>query len=196
MKKLILALALHALALALCVSSLAAAVVTYEIRPDGKQLAEFHAEDTSDTFDGRTNRVTGAITADATAPASSTVEVTIDLGSLDTGVALRNKEMRDLYLETHKFPNATFRSVAVTGPTSIQLNQPADINVTGEFTLHGVTRRMSIPVRVVLIPDGRIHVTSRFNLKLAGFSIKVPHNILVTVDDQVPVRLDLWATVK
>ena len=191
MKKLILALAL-----ASRVSSLAAAVVTYEIRPDAKQLAEFHAEDTYDTFDGRTNRVTGAITADAAAPASSSVEVTIDLGSLDTGVALRNKEMRDLYLETPKFPNATFRSVAVSGPDSILPNQPVDINVTGDFTLHGVTRRMRIPVRVVLIPDGRIHVTSRFNIKLADFSINVPHNILVTVDDQVPVHLDLWATAK
>ena len=62
--------------------------------------------------------------------------------------------------------------------------------------MHGVTRKMTIPVRVVLIPDGRIHVTSRFSIKLTDFGIKVPHNVLVTVDDAVPVRLDLWATAK
>ena len=185
-----------ALTLTLVGSSLTAAVVTYSIRPDAKQLAEFHAEDTYDSFDGRTSKVTGTITADATAPASSGVELTIDLGSLDTGVALRNKEMRDLYLDTGKFPNASFRSVAVTGPAEIQPNQPAEISVTGDFSLHGVTRKMIIPVRVVLIPDGRIHVTSRFNIKLTDFGIHVPHNVLVTVDDSVPVRLDLWATAK
>ncbi len=191
MKKLILSLALS---LSLGGVSLSAAVVRYEIRADAKQLAEFHAEDTYDTFDGRTSRVTGIIVADAAAPSTSSVEVTIDLASLDTGVALRNREMRDLYLQTGKYPTASFRSVTVTGPAAIEPNRPAEIHVTGEFTLHGVTRRMSIPVRVVLIPGGRIHAISRFNIKLTDFGIKVPHNVLVTVDDQVPVRLDLWAT--
>lgn len=184
---------LLSLTLMLCCSSLFAADVTYSIRPDVKQVAEFHAEDTYDSFDGRTSQMTGSITADAAAPASSSVSLTVDLSSLDTGVALRNKEMRDLYLHTAKYPSASFRSVAVSGPAGIQPNQPADLHVAGDFTLHGVTRRMSIPVRVVLIPGGRIHITSRFNLKLTDFAIHVPHNVLVTVEDSVPVRLDLWA---
>lgn len=184
------------LVIAFCAASLSAALTTYEIRPDAKQVAEFHSEDTYDAFDGRTSGVTGTIAADAAAPASSTVQLTIDLASLETGVALRDREMRDLYLETKKFPSASFRSVAVDAPAAILPNQPADIKVTGDFSMHGVTRKMTIPVRVVLIPDGRIHVTSRFNIKLTDFAIKVPHNVLVTVDDSVPLRLDLWATAK
>jgi Uncharacterized conserved protein len=184
------------LALSLSASSLAAATVTYEIRPEPKQVAEFHAEDTYDSFDGRTSRVSGTIVADAAAPSAAKVEVTVDLASLDTGVALRNKEMREIYLETGKFPVATFRSTAVAGPESIQPNQPAEIGVTGDFTLHGVTRTMRIPIRVVLIPDGRVHATAHFNIKLGEFGIRVPHNVLVTVDDQVPVTLDLWAVAK
>ena len=187
---------LMALAVTLAASSLAAAVVTYQIRPEGTQVVEFHAEDTYDAFDGRTNRATGTIRADAAAPASSVVEVAIDLRSLETGVALRDKEMRDLYLETHKFPTATFLSVGVTGPEVIQPNQPAEILVAGDFSLHGVTRRLRIPVRVVLIPGARIHATSQFRIKLTDFGIKVPHNVLVTVDDEVPVRLDLWAVAR
>ena len=72
-------------------------------------------------------------------------------------------------------------------------NQPVDIKVTGDFALHGVTRRLTIPVRVVLIPDGRVHATSSFNVHMPDFGINVPKNILVTVNDEVPVRLDLWA---
>lgn len=182
--------------IALSAASLSAAVTTYEIRPEKRQVAEFHAEDTYDAFDGRTSRVTGTIVADADAPVSASVQVTIDLASLDTGVALRDREMRELYLETKKFPAASFRSLSVAGPAAILPNQPAEISVTGDFTMHGVTRKMTIPVRVVLIPDGRLHITSRFSLKLTDFAIKVPHNVLVTVDDAVPVRLDLWATAK
>jgi len=47
-------------------------------------------------------------------------------------------------------------------------------------------------VRVVLIPDGRIHATSMFNVHMPDFGINVPKNILVTVEDNIPVRLDVW----
>lgn len=165
----------------------------YEVRAGEKSTAVFHAEDTYDAFDGSTNKVSGSIIADPAAPASSSVTLAVDLRSLDTGVGLRNREMRDRYLEVGKFPQATFKSVSVEGPASIAPNAPADIKVTGDFTLHGVTKRMTIPVRVVLIPDGRIHATSSFNVKMTEFGINVPRNVLVTVNDEVPVRLDIWA---
>jgi polyisoprenoid-binding protein YceI len=183
-------IALAALAVA---PALLAQSKTYEIKPRANSVAEFHAEDTYDKFDGSTNGVSGSIVADPAKPGASGVSVTIDMGSLDTGVSLRNKEMKESYLETPKFPTATFKSVSVAGPASIAAGQPADVSVTGDFTLHGVTKRMTVPVRVVLLADGRLHATANFNVKMPDFGIHVPHNILVTVEDQVPVRLDVWA---
>jgi polyisoprenoid-binding protein YceI len=169
---------------------------TYTIMKGGNNVAEFHAEDTYDSFDGKTSDVTGTIVADPAIPAASSVQVSINVDSLDTGVALRNKEMRERFLETNKFGTATFKSISVTGPPSIPPNQPADISVAGEMTLHGVTKRMTIPVRVILIPDGHIHATSSFKIHMPDFGISVPHSILVTVNDEVPVRLDVWAVAK
>ncbi len=187
---------LVAIAILAAAPALFAQSKTYEIKPDAKNVAEFHAEDTYDSFDGRTNQVSGTIVADPAKPSAATVQVSIDMGSLDTGVGLRNKEMRERYLETPKFPNATFKSVSVSGPAAVAANQPADLSVTGDSTLHGVTKRMTIPVRVVLIPDGRLHTTSSFRVHMPDFGINVPHNVLVTVNDEVPVRLDLWANAK
>ena len=89
-----------------------------------------------------------------------------------------------------------FKSTSVGAPEAIAPNAPADIKVTGDFTLHGITRRLTIPVRVVLIPDGRIHATSAFKVHMPDFGISVPSNILVTVNNDVPVRLDIWANAK
>ncbi|MGH9423386.1 MAG: YceI family protein, partial [Thermoanaerobaculia bacterium] len=182
--------------LILATVSLHAGSRSYTIAKGGNNVAEFHAEDTYDAFDGRTSDVTGTIVADPASPAGSSVDITINVDSLNTGNSLRNKEMRERYLETTKFGTASFKSASVTGPASIAPNQPADINVTGDITVHGVTRRMTIPVRVVLIPDGRIHATSNFKIHMPDFGISVPHNILVTVNDEVPVRLDVWASGK
>lgn len=187
--------------LVLAVLSLAATAAladsrTYEIRTGSKNVVEFHAEDTYDAFDGRTNKVSGTIVADPANPSAASVEVSIDMASLDTGNSLRNREMRELYLHTKKHPTASLKSVSVEAPQSIAPNQPTEIKVTGDFTLHGVTKRMTIPVRVVVIPDGRIHATALFTIKMPEFGINVPKNILVTVEDTVPVRLDLWAVAK
>jgi polyisoprenoid-binding protein YceI len=186
-----------ALAVALTASAALADSRTYEIRKGGKSVAEFHAEDSYDSFDGKTNAISGTIVADPANPSAATVNLTVDITSLETGVALRNREMGELYLESGKYPNATFKSASVEAPQAIEANQPAEIKVTGDFVLHGVTKRLTLPVRVVLIPDGgRIHATSMFRVKLPDFGINVPQNILVTVEDQVPVRLDIWATAK
>jgi len=181
------------LCLALVSTALRADSRTYTIARGGNNLAEFHAEDTYDSFDGKTSDVTGTIVADPTNPAGASVQLTINVDSLDTGVGLRNKEMRERYLETNKFGSASFQSISVAAPPSIAANQPIEIRVIGEMTLHGVTKRMTIPVRVVLIPDGRIHATSNFKIHMPDFGISVPHSILVTVNDEVPVRLDVWA---
>ena len=185
-----------ALAVGLIATTLLAQSRSYEIRKDPKNLVEFHAEDTYDTFDGKTNNVSGSIVADTAKATTSKIEVSIDLASLDTGISLRNSEMRNRYLQTPRFPNATFKSVSVDGPDAIGQNQPADMKVTGDFTLHGVTKRLTLPVRVVLLSDNRIHATSQFNVHMPDFDIHVPKNILVTVDDMIPVRLDLWAVAK
>jgi polyisoprenoid-binding protein YceI len=169
---------------------------TYTMAKGGNNVAEFHAEDTYDSFDGKTSDVTGTIVADPASPSASSVQIAINVDSLDTGVSLRNKEMRERYLQTDKFGTATFKSVSVTGPASLAPNQPAEISVAGDLTLHGVTKRMTIPVRVVLIPDGRIHATTNFKIHMPEFGISVPHTILVTVNDDVPVRLDVWGTTK
>ncbi len=63
---------------------------TYEVRPRANSTAEFHAEDTYDSFDGKTNAVIGTIVADASKPAASSVTITIDLSTLDTGNSLRS----------------------------------------------------------------------------------------------------------
>ena len=89
------------------------------------------------------------------------------MASLDTGNGLRNREMKELYLDTGKHPTAKFKSVSVVGPNAVAPNQPADIKVTGDFTLQAVTHGPEL--RLVghsqfqsgeLALEGRLEVTA------------------------------------
>lgn len=188
----VIALSLLALAVIADGPLLHAQAHTYEITAGAPNAVVFTVEDNVDPFDGRTSRVTGSISADPAAPSQAQVDVTVDLTSLDTANGLRNQHMRERYLHTAKFPAATFKSVSVSAPAAIAPSQPADVTITGDFTLHGVTKRMTIPVRVTLLADGRIHAISTFKVRMPDFGIVVPKNVFVTVDDAVNVRLDVF----
>ena len=188
----------------ICVTSGAvyAAPRTYVVRNDGKNLAAFHLPDALESIDGTTNEISGSITADPANPANSSVRIMVDLGTLDTGLALRNRHLRERYVETGKYPNATFLSAAISSPaTTIEPNQPVDLIITGDFTMHGTTRRITVPVRVILIPETEItrsargpgdwiHATATFKLKLSEFGIDVPDGF---VDDTLDAKLDVFA---
>lgn len=188
----------------ICITSgsVYAAPRTYAVRNDGKNVASFHLPDALESIDGATNEVSGSITADPENPAASSVRVVVDLSTLDTGLALRNRHLRERYVETGKFPKATFVSVSIVSPAaSIAANQPVDLSVIGDFTMHGVTHRMTLPVRVILIPETDItrssrgpgdwiHATSTFKLKLSEFGINVPDGF---VDDTLDAKLDVFA---
>ena len=166
---------------------------TYTLAPGAPNAVVFSVDDNVDPFDGRTTNVTGTVVADPQAPSQASVEVSVDLPSLDTGNNLRNQHLREKYLQTDRFPKATFKSVSVVAPPSISPNQPADLTVTGDFSVHGITKRLTLPVKTTLLADGRIHILSNFQIRLPDFGISVPHNLIVTVDDAISIRLDLYA---
>ena len=202
MKKIVLLLILM-----IAASSLLAAPRTYNVTSDGKNYAMFTSEATLETIHGRTSKVTGTIAADPADVPASSVDVTIDLASLDTGIDMRNGHLRERFLQVDKFPTATFKSVSVAAPKSIAPNSPTVVNVTGDLTIHGVTKRITVPVRVVVIPESDltkssrgpgdwIHATTDFPIKLGDYGIPVPENLVMKLSDRIGIRLDLFANAK
>jgi polyisoprenoid-binding protein YceI len=74
-------------------------------------------------------------------PARSSVELTIKSASIDTRDSERDEHLRSPdFFEVTKYPNITFKSTSVV-PKSQNL-----FEVTGDLTMHGVTRRLTLPV--------------------------------------------------
>lgn len=73
--------------------------------------------------------------------ANSTVEFTIQAASIDTGNEGRDKHLRSAdFFDVEKFPTIQFKSTAIK---QVEGNEFA---VTGDFTMHGVTKRITLPV--------------------------------------------------
>ncbi len=85
---------------------------------------------------GRFARWSGAIQLDEQDPTRSSVAVRIDAASIDTQVADRDAHLRSAdFLDVARYPELTFTSKKVEGSGS-------DLRITGDLTLHGVTREV------------------------------------------------------
>lgn len=93
---------------------------------------------------GRFNDFDGTFSYDEADPAASKVEVTIKTASVDSNHAERDKHLRgEEFLEVDKFPQATFVSTGFTE------NDDKTAVLTGNLTLHGVTRPVSLAVKPI-----------------------------------------------
>lgn len=93
------------------------------------------------------------------------------------------KSMNEIVLETGKFPKITFRSVGVSNVNG------ASLTVNGDLTLHGVTKRIAVPVTIAATPQ-QLRATGKYVLKqtdfgitpysAAGGSIKVKNEVILS----------------
>jgi polyisoprenoid-binding protein YceI len=90
---------------------------------------------------GRFTDYEGTIVVDKAKPEASSVELKIKAASIDTGNENRDKDLRSAnFFEVEKYPEITFQSTKITPKGSDHYD------VTGNLTIHGVTKEVTLPV--------------------------------------------------
>lgn len=110
---------------------------------------------------GRFNKFDGGFTLDEQNPENSSAHITIDVNSLDMADATWNDHVKEKFLEPSKFPTISFKStkIARTGEKTADL--------TGDLTLHGVTKPVTLHVTLNKVG---MHPMMQ-NRKDAGFAL-------------------------
>ena len=145
-------------------------VAGYRVR---EKLAQLPAP--SDAV-GRTGAITGQVTMTnrGGAYSCSNANFTVDVSQLKSDQAKRDNKVRSMGLETDKYPQATF---AAAGPTLLPddaVNGKATtVPVQGDLTLHGVTKKVSIPLQVQR--DGnQIKIVGNYQFSWSDFGMTAP----------------------
>jgi polyisoprenoid-binding protein YceI len=124
----------------------------------------------------------------------------VKAGSLvETGAAFTepqkeiiNKELREIVLHPDRYPDITFQSTNVSAKPENAGGY--EVEITGNMTLHGVTRREEIEARVTL-QGNELRAIGEFSIDRGDYGVKATSAVhgLVRVRDKVKFTFDMVA---
>lgn len=134
---------------------------SYAVDPDHTQITFAVSHIGLSAYRGRLENASGTLKLDPANLAATSFDVTVPTDSINTPSAKLNDELKSAdWLDAKTFPQITFKSksVAVTGPKTAK--------VTGDLTLHGVTRPVTL--NAVLYGSGENPLNKKYTV---GFEL-------------------------
>ncbi len=147
---------------------------------------------------GAFSKVTGTINYDPSNLASSSVDATIDVSTVDTRQPMRDADLRsDHFFDVAKYPTMTFKSTQF-------YREGNQIKVKGDLTMHGVTKQVVLdvdgPSAEVKDPWGNQRIGASISTKINRHDWGLNYNKMVeagaVVGDEITISIDLEATKK
>ena len=145
-------------------------------------------------------KTSGTVTVEGSDPTSAKIDATIDASSIDTRVDRRDADLKSPnFLDVAKYPTMTFKS------TKVEAAGEGKWKVTGDLTLHGVTKSVVLDVESsgapIKDPFGNTRAgasaTTKINRKDFGLTYnKTLETGGVMVGDDVAISIDVEATKK
>lgn len=143
---------------------------------------------------GRSPAVTGSVRVDGsgTSLTASDARFEVDLTQLTSDESRRDNRIRTDGLQTNQFPKATFVSTKpIPLPAETASGQAVKATAEGDLTIHGVTRRVTIPLDV-RVTGGKGELVGSLGFPMSDFNITPPSiGGFVTVDPDATLEFKL-----
>jgi polyisoprenoid-binding protein YceI len=119
--------------------------------------------------------------------ANREVAFKIPIQSFDFRKKLMQEHFNENYLESDKFPNATFKGKIIE---DIDLSNDGNYSVTalGKLTVHGVTTDRTITGKIV-VKNNQIVLTSSFIVPVSDHNIDIPNDKISNISQNIDVKI-------
>ena len=146
---------------------------------DSGSAVKFKIKNLGVTITGSFHGLTGNINFDAANPGSSTIEATIDVSTINTGIDMRDEHLRkEEYFDAKNYPRIKFVSTKISSS-----NKPGSFKVVGNLTIKNVTKEISFPFTATAAGAGYLFSgefrINRRDYKVGGNSFTMSDNLIV-----------------
>lgn len=103
--------------------------------------------------------------------------------------ALMEEHFNENYVESHKYPKATFKGkVSNISELDLTKNGKHTLEISGDITLHGVTQPLKVQAEAI-VNDGTIQAKAVFPLTVKDFKIEIPSLVVDNIAEVVEVSV-------
>ena len=160
----------------------------YVITPQNSKV-EFVGSKVTGSHNGSFQKFSGEIDY-AGAPEKSRVSITMDVNSITTDDPKLTEHLKTPdFFDAAKFPEAKFVSTEIK-PGG---DKGASHTITGNLTMHGVTKAVTFPATISIAPDAAT-VESNFSINRKDFGINFAGAQDNLIRDDVVIKLTIRAT--
>jgi len=146
----------------------------------------FHSETPIEKIEAHNYQSTSVLNA-----TNGEMDFSILIKSFEFEKALMQEHFNENYMESDKFPKATFKgAIKNFDKASLTKNGTYNIEVEGDMTIHGVTKKMTAK-GTMEVKDGQIQAKADFPITLKDYNIAVPKIAQEKISETVQVKVDL-----
>lgn len=162
----------------------------YDVDKSNKNIVKFISSATFQEFEGVTNNIDGYLLyKDNDFLSGSDLYFEVDLRTLDTGIGLRNRDMRENYLETDKYPMTHYKGKIIYADKVSDAEYK--VTIDGNLFIHGVTRPLKINGNLFPV-EGGYRVKAYFEILLTDYNITIPKLMFMKISNTIKLVLDFY----
>lgn len=143
-------------------------------------------------FKGVSEQLHGLIDLD-----QNLVDYYVDLNTLETGIRRRDRDMRNSYLETDRFPFAEFTGELTKGLEQIRAGDlPANVEASGIFTMRDIGRDVAVEGTISAGEGGGLLLEASWIVRLEDYDIDRPSVLFYELSEEqtINIRIQLKQT--
>lgn len=161
-----------------------------------RSTAFYTGRDALAAWKGTTKDVNGSVAYDSQTGEFLKGEVQIGLASIDSGNGVRDARMRNEFLQTDKFPTATFVVKKIENfPKFSEWKQWGNRQkgkMVGDLTIRNITKPVTFDAEAIYTGK-ELKITGTSKVKMTDYGITPPSILLVTVEDTLGLEFDALA---
>jgi len=105
--------------------------------------------------------------------------------------ALMQEHFNENYVESDKFPNATFvGKIGNISSIDFSKSEKHDVTISGKMTIHGVTKDISEKGQLEIAGD-MVTGTTTFMIKLGDYDISIPNTVVNNISENIEIKVDV-----
>jgi polyisoprenoid-binding protein YceI len=163
----------------------------YQVNKERENQVIFNSNAPVEKIQGNTGNIDGYVSWDDQKPLDkSEMYFEVDMNTLDTGNSIRDRHMRDNFLETEKFQYAFFRGT-IEAIDALDTDLSCQVVVNGMMNIHGVEKPYKINGTVTR-ENKELVVTCYFDIALPEHNIKIPQFMFMKLAPVLQIEVNFY----